>query len=73
MPFDALSLQTGVAYKYLMTLTAQVATSFTSDARLFYENKQGNLKNTPKSGNLTEKKQAQFALVGKLKKHKANR
>jgi len=41
----------------------------TSDARLFCKNKQVNLKNKPKIGNLTEK-QAQNALAGKFNKTK---
>jgi len=39
-----------------------------SDARLFYENKQGNLKNTPKIGNLMEK--TSLALGRKIQKNK---
>jgi len=42
------------------------------DARLFCKNKQVNLKNKPKIGNLTEK-QAQHALAGKLKKTKISK
>ena len=40
-----------------------------SDARLFCKNKQENLKNKPKIGNLSEK-QAQYALAGKFNKTK---
>jgi len=40
-----------------------------SDATLFSKNKQVNLKNKPKIGNLTEK-QAQNALAGKFNKTK---
>jgi len=40
-----------------------------SDARLFCKNKQENLKNKPKIGNLSEK-QAQDALAGKFNKTK---
>ena len=40
-----------------------------SDARLFCKNKQENMKNKPKTGNLTEK-QAQYALAGKCNKTK---
>jgi len=41
----------------------------TSDARLFCKNKQENMKNNPKIGNLTGK-QAQHALAGKCSKTK---
>jgi len=40
-----------------------------SDARLFCKNKQENMKNKPKIGNLTEK-QAQHALTEKCNKTK---
>jgi len=47
--------------------------AWTSDARLFFKNKQANLKNKPKMGNLTEK-QAQRAFGRKMKKkHKTTR
>jgi len=48
-----------------------VATKFnvTSDARLFCKDKQENLKNKPKIGNLSEK-QAQYALAIKFNKTK---
>jgi len=46
---------------------AASTTSHSSDAKLFFENKQANMKNKPKMGNLTEK-QAQHAFVGIFKK-----
>ena len=54
------------AYRIMHHIPRNVSVS---DARLFCKNKQENLKNKPKIGNLSEK-QAQYALAGKFNKTK---